>query len=223
MTDPRAPADRPSPEGADAPATSKAVLRRLALAARDALAPANRAEAADRLPTFVDAIAVAEGTIVAGYMPIRSEIDPRPLMATLAARGARLCLPVVGEDRETLVFREWHAGAALEPASFGLSVPGAEAAELTPEVLLLPLAAFDDAGNRIGYGKGHYDRALERLEALGPRRKIGLAFALQRVDAVPAEPHDRPLDLILTELGPRVPNIAARVPAPAVRRGGDAA
>jgi len=193
------------------------------LAARDALPPETRADAADRLAALADAIAPAPGTIVAGYMPIRSEIDPRPLMAALAARGARLCLPVVAADRETLIFREWRDGAALEPASFGLSVPGADAAELAPDVLLLPLAVFDDAGNRIGYGKGHYDRALARLEAAGPRRKIGLAFALQRVDAVPAEPHDRPLDLILTEDGPRVPTITARASAPDARRGGDAA
>jgi 5-formyltetrahydrofolate cyclo-ligase len=193
------------------------------LAARDALTPEIRAEAAARLAALIDTIAVTPGAIVAGYMPIRSEIDPRPLMAALAARGARLCLPVVAEDRETLIFREWHAGAALEPSGFGLSVPTADAAELAPDVLLLPLAVFDAAGNRIGYGKGHYDRALARLEAVGPRRKIGLAFALQRVDAVPAEPHDRPLDLILTEDGPRVPITIARARAPDARRGGDAA
>lgn len=203
--------------------TSKAELRHGVLAARDALDPAIRAEAATRLAAQAEALAVPPHTIVAGYMPIRSEIDPRPLMVELAARGARLCLPAVGDDRETLIFRAWTPGDALEPASFGLSVPGPDAAELAPEVLLLPLAAFDDAGNRIGYGKGHYDRALERLEALGPRRKIGLAFALQHVTAIPAEPHDRPLDLILTEDGPRVPTTTTRASAPDARRGGDAA
>ena len=199
----------------DGPATvSKAVLRKQALAVRDGIAMEARALAAARLARFAEGLEIAAGTIVAGYFPIRSEIDPRPLMAALAAKGVRLCLPVVAADRETLIFRAFAAETVLEPSSFGLSVPGAREGELEPQVLLMPLAAFDGAGNRLGYGKGHYDRALERLEATGPRRKIGLAFSAQRVDTIPAEPHDRPLDLILTEDGPV---------GPRADQGGDAA
>ncbi len=181
---------------------TKADLRRTALAARDRLDASAREAAARRLAAEADAVA---GSIVAGYFPIRSEIDPRPLMARLEARGARLCLPAVEADGETLSFRAWSLGAPLEPAAFGLSVPPAEAERLDPDVLLMPLAAFDDRGERIGYGKGHYDRALARLERDRPVVKIGLAFACQRVEAVPAEPHDRRLDLVLTEAGPLVP------------------
>ncbi len=177
-------------------------MRRAALARRDALPAAARTAAAERLATFADALDIAAGTIVAGYLPIRSEIDPRPLMRRLAERGLRLALPVVEADGETMHFRAWTEGAPTEPARFGLTVPADGATIVEPTVLLMPLAAFDAAGHRIGYGKGHYDRALARLEAGTPCLKIGLAFAIQRVDAVPAEGHDRRLDLILTEAGP---------------------
>jgi 5-formyltetrahydrofolate cyclo-ligase len=182
-------------------AALKDTLRRAALARRDGLDAATREAAAEALaidpamPTF------SAGTIVAGYFPIRSEIDPRPLMRRLSAAGARLALPVVMGDGESLVFRPWREGEALERASFGLSVPPASAGVVDPDVLLVPLAAFDRGGHRIGYGKGHYDRALARLDAGRRRLAIGLAFSTQRVDEVPAEPHDRPLDLILTEAG----------------------
>jgi 5-formyltetrahydrofolate cyclo-ligase len=90
---------------------------------------------------------------------------------------------------------------ALEPARFGLSVPPAAAGEVDPDVILVPLAGFDRRGHRLGYGAGHYDRALARLIAARPRLVLGLAYAAQAVDAVPAEPHDRRLDAVLTETG----------------------
>lgn len=189
-------------------AAAKADLRRAALARRDGLDPDARRAGGEALARSDAVPAIAPGGVVAGYFPIRSEIDPRPLMRRLASAGARLALPVVGEDRVTMIFREWREGDELVPASFGLSVPPAGAIALEPDVLLMPLAAFDAAGHRIGYGKGHYDRALDRLESDRPRLKIGLAFACQRVDGVPAEAHDRRLDLILTETGaitPRIP------------------
>jgi 5-formyltetrahydrofolate cyclo-ligase len=102
------------------------------------------------------------------------------------------------------VFRRWRPGAPLEAAPFGLSHPPAEAGTVDPDVLLVPLAAFDRRGHRIGYGRGYYDRALARLDARGRRRAIGVAFSVQEVDAVPDEPHDRRLDAVLTEAGLRV-------------------
>lgn len=185
----------------DDPAAAKAALRRSALAARDALADDLRRAGAEALAHTPDLPAVAPGTVVAGYFPIRSEIDPRPLMRRFSAAGAILALPVVLSDRESLVFRRWVEGAPLEASSFGLSVPPAAAGEVDPDVLLVPLAAFDGAGHRIGYGAGHYDRALARLDADRRRTAIGLAFSFQRVDAVPAQAHDRALDLVLTEAG----------------------
>lgn len=184
-----------------ATASLKDTLRRAALARRDGLDASARARAAEALAADPAMPVLSPGTIVAGYFPIRSEIDPRPLMRRLAASGAQLALPVVMGDGESLVFRLWREDEALEKASFGLSVPPASAPTVEPDVLLVPLAAFDAAGHRIGYGKGHYDRALARLDADRRRLAIGLAFSIQRVDEVPAEPHDRPLDLILTEAG----------------------
>jgi len=116
-------------------------------------------------------------------------------------RGARLCLPVV-LDRETIVFRDLLRGAQMVDTGFGTAGPGEEAEILDPALMLVPLSAFDGNGNRIGYGAGHYDRAIARLRAKGKTpRLIGIAFACQEVEAVPAEPHDAPLDAILTEVG----------------------
>ena len=185
------------------PTETKKILRDDALARRDALDPEWRAAASLAMADAAERIAVAPGTIVSGFLPIRSEIDLRPLMAALARGGARLCLPVV-LDRATIVFREYRPGMALVGTGFGTSGPGAEAQVLDPAVMLTPLAAFDAAGNRIGYGAGHYDRAIARLHAKGMApRLIGVAFDCQRVDAVPAEAHDVRLGEALSESGLR--------------------
>ncbi|MGU9982083.1 5-formyltetrahydrofolate cyclo-ligase [Phreatobacter sp. HK31-P] len=181
---------------------SKAALRDAALARRDALDPAFRIEAALTLAeTFpLDRIDVA-GKVVSGFLPIRSEIDVRPLMDRLRRAGARLALPAFPDRKESMIFRELVRGADLVPMGFGTYGPGPEAAEVFPEVLLTPLAAFDRNGHRIGYGKGHYDMALARLDAMARRIAVGIAFACQEVDAVPHEPHDRKLDFLLNETG----------------------
>lgn len=186
------------------PREDKAALRAEALGRRDALDPVARIEmslmAADH---GENAIELEPGTIVSGFLPIRSEIDPRPLMDRLRTRGARLCLPVV-LDRQTIVFRELVRGAALIETGFGTRGPGPEAQVLDPQILLMPLAAFDAAGNRIGYGAGHYDRAIGRLSGKGLRPWLaGIAFSVQEVDHVPAESHDRALDIVVTEKGAR--------------------
>lgn len=194
------------PDGAaDRLFLTKAELRRTALARRDGLAADVRRAAALRLVDLLAEIELPAGAIVAGFWPIRSEIDPRPALEMLSARGHPLALPVVAGDGATMIFRRWRPGDVLLAAPFGLSQPAASAVEVEPDVLLMPLAAFDRRGGRIGYGGGYYDRALERLEATRPRRKIGLAHAVQEVARVPEEAHDRRLDLILTEAGPIVP------------------
>ena len=140
------------------------------------------------------------GPVVSGYWPIGSEIDPRPLMQKLADAGARLALPRVdGED--ILSFRLWQPGDPLEQAPFGLSEPLASAPEVQPTLILLPLLAFDRLGNRLGYGKGHYDRALKALRADGRVFACGLGFHVQMLNELPSEAHDEPLDWAVTERG----------------------
>lgn len=181
----------------------KKEIRRQALARRDALGVEARIEKSLEMAMISDEIAFDPGTIVAGYLPIRSEPDLRPLMARMAARGARLCLPVV-LDRETIVFRELLREAPIVDTGFGTRGPGPEAAVLEPDILMMPLSAFDAAGNRLGYGAGHYDRAIFRLTAAGRRPLlVGTGFDLQEEVALPAESHDVPLDMILTESGLR--------------------
>lgn len=188
------------------PREQKARLRAERLALRDALSPQARAEGAAAMlrhigaPSFRQAFNPA-GAMVSGFWPIRSEPDIRPLMEGLRAIGARLCLPVV-LDRETIVFREYLAGASVVKTGFGTTGPDETAAVVDPDLMLVPLSAFDRVGHRIGYGAGHYDRAIARLDTLGKRpRLIGIAFACQEVASVPFEPHDIPLDAILTEEG----------------------
>ena len=109
---------------------------------------------------------IAPGAVVAGYSPIRSEIDPLPLMRRLAAQGAQLALPVIVARDQPLMFRVWAPGNALRRGPLGILEPPFEAGEIIPDILLVPLAAFDRAGHRIGYGAGHYDRTLAQLRAV---------------------------------------------------------
>jgi 5-formyltetrahydrofolate cyclo-ligase len=188
--------------GMNAGAAEKADLRRQALARRDAMSIEERIEAsiaiADLGRTLID---LPGGAIVSGFSPIRSEVDIRPLMADLRDRGARICVPAI-LSREEIVFRELLRHMPLVDTGFGTVGPGPEAEVLDPNVMLVPLAAFDDRGHRLGYGAGHYDRAIARLQERGLRpRLVGIAFDSQRVDRVPDEPHDVPLDAILTETG----------------------
>ncbi len=180
----------------------KAQYRTERLAARDAIPAEERmAKSLAMLGHGGEAIAIEPGTIVSGFLPIRSEADIRPLMERLRARGARLCVPVI-LDRQTIVFREFLPAAPLVSSGFGTVGPGPEAAVLDPDIMLVPLSAFDRTGHRIGYGAGHYDRAIDRLwqKGLDPQL-IGIAFDCQEVPSVPAEPHDARLDAILTESG----------------------
>ena len=179
----------------------KAEIRRERLNLRNAIPPETRIEMSLAMAEHGEAIDFDPGTVVSGFMPIRSEPDLRPMMAQMRARGARLCLPVI-IDRETILFRELLPTATLIDTGFGTLGPGPEAAELDPDILLVPLSAFDDTGHRIGYGGGFYDRAIDRLLRKGAKpRLIGIAFDVQKVEVVPAEPHDMPLDAILTESG----------------------
>jgi 5-formyltetrahydrofolate cyclo-ligase len=178
---------------------SKAELRTAALAARDALSEEQRTAAAAALAARGLPFVLPPGAVVAGYSPIRNEIDPAPLMKTLAAQGARLALPTVTARGQSLVFRAWSPSDRLMLGSLGILEPSPAAAEIVPDVMLVPLAAFDRLGHRIGYGAGHYDVSFAHLRKIKHIAGIGLAFAVQEIKAIPAMSHDVPLDFVLTE------------------------
>lgn len=173
-------------------APAKDDLRRAALAAR-AGQPAGHADtAAARLATVLAAFGPVP---VAGYLPLRSEISPLPAMAS---HPGPVAVPEIVAQGAPLVFRRWTPGCDLAPGPFRTQVPvGTE--EIVPRVVIVPLVAFDRTGARLGYGGGFYDRTLEALRRQGPVTAIGYAFAAQEAEAVPTEPTDQPLDLIVTE------------------------
>ncbi|MEM7462833.1 MAG: 5-formyltetrahydrofolate cyclo-ligase [Pseudomonadota bacterium] len=183
---------------------NKSELRKLALDRRDSLDPVQRLEySMAACEHGAEAVEFEPGLIVSGFLPIRSEIDPRPLMDKLGKRGVRLSLPVV-IDKETILFRELLRDGELVDTGFGTRGPDDKADVLDPQVLIMPLAAFDKHGNRLGYGAGHYDRAISRLEARGiDPFLVGIAFNVQEVDNIPAEAHDKKLGAIVTETGIR--------------------
>lgn len=186
------------------PQSSKAALRGRTLEARDDLSIEWRAEASLTIGRIgAELIDIADGEIVSGFFPIRSEVDIRPLMSSLQNKGARLCLPIV-MDRTTLEFRELVRGDDLVETGFGTVGPGPQAEVLEPQLMLVPLAAFDSTGHRIGYGAGYYDRAIARLREAGHLpRLIGVAFDVQEVENVPHDSHDIAMPAVLTESGLR--------------------
>lgn len=145
-------------------------------------------------------IGPAAGRAIAGYLPIRTEIDPRPAMAALHRMGARIGVPVIAGAGLPLDFRLWTPEAALIPGPFGALIPQS-GDWITPDTLIVPLVGFDAACNRLGYGGGFYDRTLARLAASGPVRSLGLAFADQQLPPLPTEPTDVALDAVVTEAG----------------------
>ena len=139
------------------------------------------------------------GVPLAGYMAMRTEIDPTPAMEEAAAHGP-VCVPVIEAKGQPLKFALWEPGCALVDGPFGAQVP-ATLAFIEPEILIVPLVAFSRAGGRLGYGGGFYDRTLEGLRAKRPTLAIGFAYAAQEDADLPLEPTDQPLDMIVTESG----------------------
>lgn len=152
--------------------------------------------AAHLVTQFSAHVALKPTAVVAGYRAIQHEIDPAPLLAALDARGLTLALPAISAD--ALVFRAWRPGLPLVPGAFGIEEPGASAVRLEPDVVLVPLLAFDRRGHRLGYGAGYYDRALAALRAGAGVRAVGLAFDFQGVEVLPSDGHDEPLDAVVT-------------------------
>ena len=148
---------------------------------------------------FHRAIVPTAGTIISGYWPMPGEMDPRPLMEDMAARGHPLCLPVVRGRGQPLLFRAWRRGDPLVPGALGILAPGPTAPPLAPGLLLVPLLAFDRQGFRLGHGAGYYDMTLAGLRTAGTVLAVGIAYAGQEVAQVPREAHDEPLDWVVTE------------------------
>ena len=142
------------------------------------------------------------GAVVSGYAAIRDELNPLPLLKLLGAGGHPIALPVTAGKGKPLIFRAWEPGAPLKTGAFSVPVPGEDAAVLTPGIVLVPLLAFDTDGFRLGYGAGFYDRTLAGLRAKGSVTAIGIAFDEQRLEAVPRDAYDEPLDWVLTPSGP---------------------
>jgi 5-formyltetrahydrofolate cyclo-ligase len=179
--------------------TLKADIRRDAAARRDTLPAAERAAAAATIVARPLPVALAPGAVVSGFSPLKSEINPVPLMRAFAAAGARLALPVVMGKGRPLTMRAWAFGEPLNSGVWGIREPPPEAPEAFPDILIVPLLAFDRAGNRIGYGAGYYDMTIARLRAMKPVTAMGIAYAVQEIAQVPVTPRDATLDLVLTE------------------------
>jgi 5-formyltetrahydrofolate cyclo-ligase len=177
----------------------KKETRQAVFARRDALPPAERQAAAEAIAARVFPLPIQPGVIVSGFSPIRTEINPMPLLRRLEAAGARLALPVVAGKGQPLIMRAYTFGQELNAGVWGIREPKDDASEVDPDILIVPLAAFDRRGNRIGHGAGYYDMTIARLRALKPVVAVGIAYAAQEVAEVPVTERDARLDLVLTE------------------------
>lgn len=185
--------------------TQKQTLRTMAAATRKA-ASVEDPEASVKLAEQVAVIQALLGDkpqLVAGYWPIRTEIDPRPLMQALQSSGHRLCLPSTPQEGLPLKFHRWSGNPDdLEDGPYGTKQPNADLPDVRPNFILAPLLAFDKACWRLGYGGGFYDRTLAALESADHKvRIIGLAYTQQQVESVPTGLYDRQLDGIFTQDG----------------------
>ncbi len=186
----------------------RAAARKLRATAQSADSESQAAEqvAMHFMATFFMHVSPGSGTVVAGYWPLGSEMDVRPLMLRLAAAGVEMALPVTRAGDMPLEFRRWRPGDVLEPGAHGVSQPKADAPVVVPAVLLVPLLAFDAAGWRLGDGAGYYDRPLAGLRGrlLDARPlAIGIAYAAQELPELPRHAGDQRLDGVVTERSAR--------------------
>jgi len=173
---------------------AKSAARKAAFARRKI---AHESGGAGRAGVLSSVLAGYRGVPLAGYMPIRTEIDPRPAMAEAAAHGP-VGIPVIDAPAHPLKFAHWEPEMDLVPGAFGALIPVAPSF-FEPEILIVPLVAFDDRGGRLGYGGGFYDRTLQLLRARRATLAVGFAYDAQMAETLPLEPTDQPLDLIVTE------------------------
>jgi 5-formyltetrahydrofolate cyclo-ligase len=182
----------------------KANLRTTAKALRQAAFERHGAKASQRIAAQgLDFLPASEAITVSGFLAIRDEIDPLPLLTNLHAEGYHLALPVMVGKGKPLVMKAWAPGDELAETMWGIREPLASAIEVFPDVLLVPLLAFDERGYRLGYGGGFYDRTLSGLRRRKPIVAVGIAYDEQKVDAVPHSDYDERLDWVLTPSGPQ--------------------
>jgi 5-formyltetrahydrofolate cyclo-ligase len=194
-------------------AQAKSALRREALARRANVDPALREAFAARLATQgVDIARRNRVHVVSAYWPIGAEADTRYLLQALAYHEFATCLPAVVARGRPMVFRRWKSGDPMVQGAMGIFEPPARAPEIEPTLLFVPLAAFDRGGQRLGYGAGHYDCTLSWLRIRSPVIAVGVGFSCQEVPAIPQEPHDQPLDFVLTESEVIACQVAGHVP-----------
>ena len=177
----------------------KSAFRLAALALRDALPASERQAAAEAIAGRAFPLAIKPGTIVSGFSPMKTEINPLPLMHKLADAGAQLALPTIDGRGQPLLMRAWKFGDPFKAGQWGIREPMPEAPPVDPDILIVPLACFDRAGHRIGYGAGYYDMTIHALRAKKKVVAIGIGFAAQEIPSVPATTRDARLDLVLTE------------------------
>lgn len=194
-------------------AVAKAAARKVALARRAVAHKGGQGQAAEILADF---LAPWQGKVLAGYLPMRDEIDPLPAMAL---HQGPVCVPMVVARNQPLRFRQWSPGCRMEAGTFGTQVP-AEGPFMEPQVLIVPLVGFDALGFRLGYGGGYYDRTLAALRARHPVLAVGFAHAVQELADLPVETTDEWLDAVVTEAGlfPLRPGRAAARPLPCGRK-----
>ncbi|MTJ80134.1 MAG: 5-formyltetrahydrofolate cyclo-ligase [Telmatospirillum sp.] len=177
----------------------KTDLRREARALRRAAHSRSDGAAAGILRNFVEGVPWRSRAVIAGYWPISDEVDVRPLLDALAEQGCLLALPEVERRQQPLIFRRWSPGAPLEAGIHGTFHPLRESPSLRPDLVLVPLLAFDRRGGRLGYGGGYYDRTMAALRSEKEILTVGIAYAAQEMSELPTEPHDQRLDWIVTE------------------------
>ncbi len=190
--------------GGEVMADAKQELRAEALRRRKEAFERHGPEASRKIAAHgLDFLKIKPDTTISGFAAIRDEINPTPLMTWLLAEGFRLALPVMQGKGKSLLMRSWSPGDVMAPAAWGIAEPMEDKPAVDPDVVLVPLLAFDARGYRLGYGGGFYDRTLGRLRKLKPIVAVGVAYDEQRVDAVPAESYDEKLDWVLTPSGPQ--------------------
>ena len=173
-------------------------------ASRAAIPALDRKAAADKIgENFIHKISLPVPSVIAAYWPTQDECDPRPLMTALSAQGHRICLPVITDKNQPLEFRAYTIGDALVSGMYDIPAPAPTDAAIRPDVVLVPLLAFDATGQRLGYGGGYYDRSLSALRAQQKITAIGIAYAGQELPALPTHDGDQRLDAIVTEAGVR--------------------
>jgi 5-formyltetrahydrofolate cyclo-ligase len=201
--------DRPSPTAGSPIATTvqdweevrlwrkakRAVLieRRLAMPAAERAAHSEAITAA-----LIQVLSSFSAAWIGFFWPLKGEYDPRPLVRSLHAKGTRLALPVVVEKAKPLIFREWWPGMAMTSGIWNIPVP-ATGEPVAPNLLLVPMIGFDRQAYRLGYGGGYYDRTLAALPTRP--RTVGIGFELSRIATIYPQPHDIPMDLVVTERG----------------------